>query len=145
MITVKQVGPSDVDLYRAIRLQAMEEDPEWFEVGSECEAQLSDEEWADRVSQLESDRTAVFLALAEGVPCGLAEVFVSDDDPHRPRLAPLWVASGHGRRAINEALTGAAFAWANMRGDRVVRVSFRPGVHLYMKVHCSVRERRRSE
>jgi hypothetical protein len=142
MITVRQLDLLDADLYRSVRLQAMKEDPDWFGVGSESETQPFDAKWAARASQLDTDRKAVFLAFADDAPCGLAEVSISDDDPHRPWLAPLWVASGHGRRAVNDALVGAACAWANTKGAHSIRVSFRPGVDLYMKVHCRRRETR---
>src|SRR5688572_27412350 len=116
MTSVKRIARSDADLYRVVRLQAMSDAPELFGVDGSAQPQLSEGEWLKRLSRLENDTAAVFLALDGDVPCGLAEVCVSDSDPQRATLVPLWIASGRRRRAISDALTDASRAWANTKG-----------------------------
>ena len=143
MTTVKQIARSDADLYRVVRLQAMSDAPDLFGVASSAEAQLSEPEWLDRLSRLESDAAAVFLAFDGDVPCGLGEVCIDDSDPRFAVLDPFWIASGRPRRAISDELIDASRAWANTKGAGAVRVVFRPGVEVGLKVHCRVRDRRR--
>ena len=142
MTSVKQIPRSDADLYRVVRLQAMSDAPDLFGLDGGAEAQLSEREWLNLLSRLDNDTAAVFLALEEDEPCGLAEVCVGDSDPQCATLVPLWIASGRRRRAISDALMDASRAWANTKGARAVRVILRPGLEFTSKVHCRVRDRR---
>ncbi len=64
-ITIRRLGPEDVDAFRRIRLEALRLEPAAYASSHDDWAQLSDEEWRQRLSD------PVFVAFLDGEPVGI--------------------------------------------------------------------------
>lgn len=111
-IVVRRIGLDDVDVYRDIRLQALQDAPSAFASTYDKEAAQPADAWADRVSRSAAgiDRTT-FLAFDGDVCVGLAGAG-PDDLGADLQLVSMWVAPSHRGSVVATKLVEAVFAWA---------------------------------
>lgn len=115
-VIVRRVTTADVELFRAVRLRALQESPAAF--GSTYAAELArpQPEWVDRTAQAaRGGGRAMFLAL-DGPECvGLAGA-VEDDLGADRQLVSMWVAPSHRGSGVAGALVEAVAGWARGEG-----------------------------
>ena len=83
-IDIRRLGPGDADLYRTVRMEALERCPEAFASTLEIEAARPPEAFAERLSA-----SAVFVAFDGGEPLGMAG-FYRHDTPKMAHKGVLW-------------------------------------------------------
>ena len=83
-IEIRRLGPQDADLYRAVRMEALERCPEAFASTLEIEATRPPEAFAERLQA-----SAVFAAIDGGEPAGMAG-FYRHDTPKMAHKGMLW-------------------------------------------------------
>ena len=124
-VTVRRVRRDDVPLARAVRLRALETDPESFGSTHAREAAFADEVWEERVSRgAAGDDASTLLALGgREEPVGLVSAFRDEADASVFEVVGMWVApeargQGLGRRLLDEIES-----WITSCGGSEVRLS----------------------
>ena len=116
-LLVRRLAPADVEIFRAVRLQALQESPDAF--GEALNAgQQSD--WAARTASGSAftDR-GVFIALAGHQPIGM--VFVRCETPPTPAfLGAMWVHPSFRRQGVGRALLEQGLEFLRSAGQRAV-------------------------
>jgi GNAT superfamily N-acetyltransferase len=113
---VRRVTPDDVDVYRDIRLRALQEAPSAFASTLDAEATRSRQEWVDRVLMSAAGvERATFLAFDEDRCVGLVSCGPDDLGADR-QLVSMWVAPTHRGSGVAMGLIAAVLAWAKEIG-----------------------------
>ena len=89
-VTIRLVGPDDVEAFRQIRLEALRTNPSAFASRYEDWEVLSLEEWRNRLSE------PVFIAFQDGQPVGIMGLFRqrSSKMAHRATIVMVYVRAG---------------------------------------------------
>lgn len=122
MFELVQIDGSLADLFRKIRLTALQSDPSAFSSTYEREARLSDEEWRQRAAWLDGRNRVGYFALKAGEPCGLVACLRDDAEPSRARVISMWVAPGVRRSGVASMLLEAVRGWAESQGVATLRL-----------------------
>jgi ribosomal protein S18 acetylase RimI-like enzyme len=112
MIVILRITPSDVHMFRAVRLRALQDTPGAFGATYAAESQLSDSDWLKRVERWNGERGVGFLAMDDGVPCGIAGGFIDEHNNSRAQLISMWTAPEYRRRGVGGQLVKAVRDWA---------------------------------
>jgi hypothetical protein len=100
MPVLEQIGPKNALIFKAIRLQALQDSPRAFCSTYAKESQLSDADWLKRAVDWSSNRSVGYLALYQGVSCGIVAAFLNEHDPSKAHLVSMWVSPTH-RRGVS--------------------------------------------
>ena len=103
----------DWERVRAVRLRALEEDPDAFWVTAEEERQRTPDQWRERLA---ATTAATFLAAGNAGDVGLVVVFPSEWAPGDAGVAAMWVAPEARGIGAADALLSAAVDWARTSG-----------------------------
>jgi ribosomal protein S18 acetylase RimI-like enzyme len=121
MVTLDPVRAENVQLFKAVRLRALQDSPSAFGSTYAREVQFSDDEWLARAERWNGERGIGFLAMEDGVPCGIAGGLLDAVDPIEPsdalalaraHLVSMWTASTHRQRGVGRLLVDAVATWA---------------------------------
>lgn len=107
VLAVRQIGPDDWRDWRAVRLQALRDDPEFF--GTRL-SDVDDRESAWRARIEAAD--ACFLAVLDGSTCGMV---AADPTPEGLRLQAMFVTGQAREHGVGQALIDSVVKHA---GDR---------------------------
>lgn len=124
-VVVRQLQVSEVDVYRSIRLRALESDSAAFESSYEHEASLDDATWRSRLASFAGRPGAVFVIDIEG----RAEAMMGiGQGPVETQAVVwgMWVAPGFRRRGYGEQLLAAGLTWARDLGLESVSLDVFP-------------------
>lgn len=116
MISIERITPQNVQAFKAVRLQALQDSPFAFGSTYARESQFSDEEWLRRVENWSGVTGAGFLAIDKNEACGIAGAFLEGKDPIQARLVSMWTAPTHRMRGVGALLVRAAEDWARQAG-----------------------------
>jgi ribosomal protein S18 acetylase RimI-like enzyme len=123
MIILKPITPESVAIFKATRLAALQNTPLAFGSTYAKESQLSEEQWKQRVTQWNSDRSICYLSWDDGQPCGIAASFFDHDEPTKAHLVSMWVAPLHRQRGVGRLLVNGIIEWARQQGAQMLRLS----------------------
>jgi ribosomal protein S18 acetylase RimI-like enzyme len=116
-VCVRRLAPGDTEIFRSVRLTALQDSPEAF--GESLEA-ASQSDWSARTVQGSAftDR-GVFVALEDEHAIGM--VFVKCDTPPAPAfLGAMWVQPQFRRHGIGRALVAHGLEFLRSVGQREV-------------------------
>jgi len=116
MIVIETITLRHLAEFKATRLRALQDTPSAFGATYENESRLTDEDWTNRIIRWNGDAGIGFLAMDEGIACGLAGTFLDPDDSSRAQLISMWTAPSHRQRGIGRMLVEAVAEWARQRG-----------------------------
>lgn len=122
MIELVPVVIGNLQLFKTVRLRALEESPSAFGSTYAREAQFDDEDWLARAMRWNGDHGIGYLAVANGVGCGIAGALLDPADESRADLVSMWTASTHRRLGVGKLLVEAVMAWARQREVRTLRL-----------------------
>jgi ribosomal protein S18 acetylase RimI-like enzyme len=122
MIDIERVCPANASTFIAVRLRCLLDSPTSFSSTYARESAFTDAEWSQRIANWDGERGVGYLAAEDGVPCGLAGALLDAEDPAKAQLVSMWVAPGHRRTGVGNALVDAVQAWAQARGIRTLRL-----------------------
>ena len=122
MIELVPVGMENLELFRKVRLEALEESPLAFCSTYGREAQFEPEEWMRRVERWNGERGIGYLALENGLGCGIAGGFLDEAEPGRADLVSMWTAPAYRRLGVGRQLVEAVMGWARLRGAHSLRL-----------------------
>jgi ribosomal protein S18 acetylase RimI-like enzyme len=115
MITIHPITTSNAELYKTVRLRALQDAPYAFGSTYGRESQFSDSEWHTRVERMNGDRGTGFLAMDGETPCGLVGAFLDADDPAQAHLVSMWTAPAYRQHGIGRLLVNEVVKWAHSR------------------------------
>jgi ribosomal protein S18 acetylase RimI-like enzyme len=120
-LLVRPLQPEDWQVYRALRLRALEDAPDAFCATLEEAQAWLPEHWGARLEKAAVSGSDFPLAAeCDGEPAGLVWAKVDADDPDTVNLFQMWVAPACRGRGVARALLDAAIGWARERGARTV-------------------------
>jgi ribosomal protein S18 acetylase RimI-like enzyme len=121
-----------------VRLRALQDTPSAFGSTYAKESQLTDADWVERAAQWSGERAAGYLAVDAPIPCGIAAVYLGQDDGTRAHLVSMWVAPAHRRLGIGRLLVDAVLAWARRRNARTLQLMVTcnndPAIRFYQRL-----------
>jgi len=122
MILIEQITVENVAVFKEVRLRALLEAPYAFGSTHAREAQFEDAEWTRRAEKWSGERGIGFVAMDDGVACGIAGSFLDAEDATRAQLISMWTAPTHRRKGVGRMLVESVLKWAKSRGARVLQL-----------------------
>lgn len=126
-ITIRQLVAADWELYRTIRLQALQTDPRSFGSNFTRENAYSNQEWQDR---LDNPDVGTFGLFCDQNIIGLTGIGIKRDDPTKrwARLWGSWIAPAHRGCGYSDLLYTMRLDWARAHPTiEWIEVSHRDG------------------
>jgi ribosomal protein S18 acetylase RimI-like enzyme len=122
MVIIEQITMGNVGVFKEVRLRALKEAPYAFGSTYAREAAFDDAEWIRRTEKWNGERGIGFLAMDEGVACGIAGSFLDPEDAGRAQLISMWTAPSHRRKGVGQMLVNRVLEWARSREARVLQL-----------------------
>ncbi len=134
MVSIERITPENVQVFKAVRLRALQDTPFAFGSTYARESQFTDDDWLLRARNWDGVKGAGFLALDEKEACGIAGSFLDENDSTQARLVSMWTAPTHRMRGVGALLVRAAEDWARNAGAGAMRLmvtSHNPSAQLF--------------
>lgn len=122
MISLEQLSARLVGQFKSVRLTALQDSPSAFGSTFARESQLSDEDWHKRAAIWNGDRSVCYIAMDEGMPCGIIAGKFDDDHPRRAEVLSMWVAPEQRRTGLGTWLVKSVQSWARELGADELRL-----------------------
>ena len=116
MIDLLPITEASLAQFKAIRLRALLDSPGAFGSTHAWESQLTYAGWMERIGRWNNGRGVGYLAIDQGIPCGIAGCLLHDDDPTGAQLISMWVAPTHRQLGVGRLLVEEVIRWARSRG-----------------------------
>ena len=131
---IKKLSNADVDMFKAIRLEALRNEPENYASHARDWEDLSPQDWLLRMSDC-----TVFVALKEGVPVGIMALMPNRPSKmaHRATLIMVYVRKSERGTGLAARLLGKITQYANELGvsqiELTVSAENSAAVQFYLK------------
>ncbi|GAB2776195.1 hypothetical protein GCM10027020_31800 [Nocardioides salsibiostraticola] len=112
-IEIRLLGVNEWQLYRTVRLAALEDAPDAFVARFEDEASYDDDYWSERMT-----RAHRVIAERKGEPVGVVSLGLHNDDPETGEVFGLWTSPGARGERIARGLVETAAQKAATDGHR---------------------------
>jgi ribosomal protein S18 acetylase RimI-like enzyme len=122
MIVFQPITAENAFVFKEVRLRALRDTPSAFGSSYERESQLPDAEWIARAVRWNGDKGIGFLAMDDGIACGIVGSFLDEGDPTRAQLISMWTAPTHRGQGVGRFLVDEVAAWARQRGARTLQL-----------------------
>ena len=122
MILIEPIAVHNVAVFKEVRLRALRDTPSAFGSTYARESQLTDAQWIERAIRWNGEKGIGFLAMDDGVACGIAGSFLDEDDATRAQLISMWTASTHRRQGVGRLLVDEVAGWARLRGAHTLQL-----------------------
>lgn len=103
---VRLLGEAAAHLYKSIRLEAIQAEPGMFRCTTPAEAELTDEQWLERIKA----PRAVFGLFANEVLIGMTSILLLDDQ--EGYLGQSYIRKEHRGKGLSALLYNIRMAWA---------------------------------
>lgn len=109
MIDIRRLGGSDLQHFKAIRLEALEREPDAFASSADQWRALPDSDWLRRMTD-----HPVFVAFRDGAPVGIMGLIreAPDKRRHRATLVMVYVRASERGSGVAQGLLDAATGYA---------------------------------
>ena len=126
MITIRRLRVGEAELFKQVRLRALEDAPEAFSSTWADAVRREAESWREQAdgTALGSDR-ATFIAFSDDIPVGMAALYSLADRPHEGELLQMWVCPEFRGTGLAPDLLEALFQWARENGFHRIRAGVR--------------------
>lgn len=135
--TVRRVGPTEWELHRTVRLEALAADPLAFGSTLAREQAYPEELWRERTLRASgSEESSLWLAVApEGRAVGLIAASLVEREFH---IFAMWVEKSWRRRGVGGALLDTVLTWiAGRDPSGAVRLDVNPRQHAAVALYES--------
>jgi ribosomal protein S18 acetylase RimI-like enzyme len=122
MIAVDPITPQNALIFKALRLRALQDTPKAFGSTYAKESLLTDNDWMNRAAQWNGERSILYIAMDDGVGCGIAGTLLDQSDPSRAQLISMWTAPEYRQRGIGRLLVNEIIRWARLRGASLLQL-----------------------
>ena len=120
MIAIEPITPQTALVFKAARLRALQDVPSAFGSTYGKESQLTDADWISRATRWNGERSILYLAMDDGIACGIAGTHLDRDDATRAHLISMWTAPAYRQRGVGRMLVDEVVKWAHLRGARTL-------------------------
>jgi GNAT superfamily N-acetyltransferase len=122
-VVIRRLRPNEAELFKDLRLRALEESPTSF-ADTLTEVAAQPPEYWDKLtaSVTRPDGQVMFVAEEDGRAVGLVFGLFDRDDKNLGHLGGMWVEPGWRRRGLGRQLTDAVIAWARERKLRALEL-----------------------
>ena len=117
VITIRRLQVGEVDLFKQVRLMALQEAPYAFPATYAATLQRSAESWREQADRsAEGPDRATFIVFSNDLPIGMAALYRDEDKVNVGELLQVWVSPEYrGTRAVWD-LIDEIFKWASENG-----------------------------
>ena len=115
LIVIESITLQNLSLFKDVRLRALQEAPYAFGSTYARESAFTDSEWAARLDRWNGVRGAGFIAVDDGIPCGIAGTLLDEPDPERAELVSMWTAPSHRQSGVGRQLVNHVVDWTRGR------------------------------
>lgn len=114
MITIRRIQSGEVELFKSLRLRALQDAPYAFSSTYEAALQRTDQSWQEQAERTArgADR-ATFFAFIDDEAIGMAALYRLEDQVQVGELLQVWVAPGQRGGQTARCLIDEVFAWAS--------------------------------
>ncbi len=121
MISIRRIRLGEADLFRQIRLAALQESPAAFGSTYESALRRGPESWQEQAdSTAQGSDRATFLAFESGAPIGIMALYRNEDGGDSGELLQVWVDPAYKGKGVATAILDAVFEWAGRNGFRTI-------------------------
>jgi ribosomal protein S18 acetylase RimI-like enzyme len=120
MIALELISSQNAQIFKDIRLRALQDSPNAFSSTYAEESKLTDADWVKRATQWSGAKSIGYLALDDRAAVGIAAGILNQTEPSRADLVSMWVASTHRRKGIGGMLVETVVAWARSQNAQVL-------------------------
>ena len=118
MIRIAPITTRNAEVFRRVRLRALQDSPGAFGSTYAREAAFDNDEWARRVERWSGEQGIGFLAMDGEEPCGLVGALL--EEGRQAQLVSMWTAPEYRGRGVGRLLVEAVVDWAAGRGVRLL-------------------------
>jgi len=111
VLSVRRILPQNLDLFKTVRLHALQDSPSAFGSTYQREVNFSDEEWRARIDRWNGETGVGFLAMDHDVLAESGGALVDPADRNRAELVSIWTAPMHRRKGVASLLVNAVIGW----------------------------------
>ena len=122
-ILLKAVAPENVQIYKDVRLRALQDSPLAFGATFAKESQMTGDEWMHRATQCHDGHCIRYLAFSGEMPCGLIGCFLHPDDCTKADLVSMWVDPRFRSDGVGRLLVDSVRNWARDHHVRHLRLT----------------------
>src|SRR5215475_12766030 len=115
MVAIERITRENIELFKSVRLNALNESPSAFGSTYAREAAFTKEEWLARLARWNGEKGVGFLAKDGEVGCGIAGGLLDLEDATLAQLVSMWTAPTHRRHGVGKLLVEAVVYWAESR------------------------------
>ena len=116
MIRLDRISPENAQVFKTLRLRALQDSPKAFGSTYARESQLSDDEWRQRSLRWASDGSIGYIAYDGASPCGLVACYTEEGNSQSGHVISMWVDPASRRSGVGRALVEALMEWGRSRG-----------------------------
>jgi RimJ/RimL family protein N-acetyltransferase len=126
--SIRRFLPEDLELYKAIRLEALQLEPGMFGSNYAREAAFTDQQWLDRINGQNSDCFGLFCGDSL---IGVTGIVIDKDDPTLAHMTQSYIRKEHRGKGLSRLLYEARLAWAAERPQvKRLRIGHRESNHI---------------
>ena len=121
MIVIRRLQPGEADLFKQLRLNALQDAPYAFPSTYEAAIQRSAESWREQAERTAhgSDR-ATFIAFSDDQPVGMAALYRDEYKEDSGELLQVWVSPEFRGTRVVWDLMDEIFQWASENGFHTI-------------------------
>lgn len=138
MISVRRICAGEGQLFRELRLAALNESPLAFSTSYESASQRSEESWREQAdASATGTERATFIAFAAGSPVGIGAVYRDKDRRDEGEVLQVWVAPDFRGGEVARELLDAILGWCQENGIRKVSAAVTKGNDRAMRFYAN--------
>ncbi len=121
MTLIRRIRIGEADLFKRMRLAALQEAPYAFSSTYDEALRRSDESWQNQADQTAwgADR-ATFISFSGNTPTGIAALYRIPDQTEVGELVQMWVAPAYRSKRVAWNLLDTLFEWASSNNFRAI-------------------------
>jgi ribosomal protein S18 acetylase RimI-like enzyme len=116
MPSIEPITPHNVQAFKSVRLQALQDSPGAFGSTYARESAFSEDEWLSRAVNMNGEKRIGYLAMDNELPCGIIGSFLDEQNTTQAQVIAMWVAPAYRRTGLGSALIAAIQGWARSKG-----------------------------
>jgi ribosomal protein S18 acetylase RimI-like enzyme len=119
LITIRRILTGEADLFRQIRLKALQEAPYAFSSTYDAAMQRSAESWREQAeSSVQGSDRATFIAFSGDIPVGITALYRREGQADTGEVLQVWVAPEFRGKRVAWDLMDVVFRWAGENNFR---------------------------
>lgn len=117
--TIRKFSVSDLQAYKAIRLEALLKEPGIFGNSYALESSFAEDEWMNRVA---GNMNACFGLYHLGELVGVTGIYIDADKPANAYMTQSYIRSAHRGKRLSRMLYDARINWAKSNGVKYLQI-----------------------